>query len=56
MRIYGNFKKDSYPDNTDSKLIQRSLQSGEKRTRCLCEDPEELSNTSLIYFSTQMLI
>lgn len=42
MSIYGNFKTDSYPE-----LIQSSLQSGEKRTWCLYEGPEELSNTSL---------
>lgn len=37
-------------DNTDLKLIQSPLQSGEKRTWCLCEGPEELLNTSLTYF------
>lgn len=55
MRTNGNFEKDSYPDNTDSKLTQNSLQSGEKKTWCLCEGLEELSNTSLIYLGNQML-
>lgn len=29
MSIYGNFKKDSYPDNTYWELIQSCLQSEE---------------------------
>lgn len=55
MRIYGTFRKDSYPDNIDSRLIQSSLQSREKRTWCLCEGPEELSNTSVSILGIQML-